>query len=161
MKPKVFEVYKNEEIIDKKAADKDNQHYLENSILKLSYKSFTQIVILGSSNFVPFMQLNTAGRRECVEDFLDIKVFSTMALMARERLRALKEQLRGFETDIDAHQFKLEAQQDKIRFMMKTDDGQVEALEKKIRDAEAEILRCELCLKQWQSDVKNSQGNDG
>ena len=154
MKPRLFEVFKNGDFIDKKAAEKDNQHYLENSILKLSYKSFTQIVILGSSNFVPFMQLNTAGRRECVEDFLDIKVFSTMALMARERLRGLKEQLRGFESDIDAHEFKLEAQQDKIRFMMKTDDGQEEALEKKIRDAETEIQRCEMCLKQWQSDVK-------
>ena len=92
MKPKVFEIFKNEEIIDSKAADKDNQNYLEQNILKLSFKSFTQIVILGSSNFVPFMQLNTVGRRDCVEDFLDIKVFSVMALMARERLRTLKEQ---------------------------------------------------------------------
>ena len=64
-KPKVFEVYKNGEQIDNKAADKDTQAYLEQNILKLSYKSFTQVVILGSSNFIPFMQLPSAGRREC------------------------------------------------------------------------------------------------
>ena len=76
-KPKVFQIFKNGEELDAKASDKDNQLYLEQNILKLSYKSFTQVVILGSSNFVPFMQLTSMARRECVEDFLDIKVFST------------------------------------------------------------------------------------
>ena len=80
MKPKLFEIFKDGELLESKAADRDNQTYLEQNILKLSYKSFTQIVILGSSNFVPFMQLPSAGRRECVEDFLDIKVFSTIIL---------------------------------------------------------------------------------
>ncbi len=104
---------------------------MNKNILKLTYKSFTQIVILGSSNFVPFMQLNSAGRRECVEDFLDIKVFSTMAVIAKERLRGLKEQLSVMEAEIDAHEFKIQNQKDKILFMVKTDDGQVEALEKR------------------------------
>ena len=62
MKPKIFEIFKNKELLDSEAADKDNQAHLEQNILKLSFKSFTQIVILGSSNFVPFMQLNSAGR---------------------------------------------------------------------------------------------------
>ena len=91
MKPKIFEVYKDGEQLENKAADRDTQTLLEQNILKLTYKSFTQIVILGSSNFVPFMQLTTAGRRECVEDFLDIKVFSTMSVIAKERLRGLKD----------------------------------------------------------------------
>ena len=159
MKPRIFEAFKNGEIIDSKAADKDNQTHIEQNILKLTFKSFTQIVILGSSNFIPFMQLNTAGRRECVEDFLDIKIFSVMGIMAKERLRGLKEQLTLIEKDIDTHEFRIETQQEKIRFMMKTDDGQVEALEKKIRDAEAEILRCEVCLKQWQFDVKEHKAH--
>ena len=66
MKPKVFRVFKNDKELDAKAADKDNQAYLENTILKMNLKTFTQVVILGSSNFIPFMQLSGQGRRECV-----------------------------------------------------------------------------------------------
>ena len=146
MKPKVFEIFKNKEILDSKAADKDNQTFLEQNILKLSYKSFTQIVILGSSNFVPFMQLNTTGRRECVEDFLDIKVFSTMSVMAKERLRGLKEQLRGIEMEIESNLFRLQVQDDKVQDMMKRDDTAVEqlksemtALGQKVTEAEKDL----------------------
>ena len=134
MKPKVFEIYKNKELLDNTAADKDHQSHLENHILKLTYKSFTQIVILGSSNFVPFMQLNTAGRRECVEDFLDIKVFSTMSIMAKERLRGLKEQLRALESDIDAHEFKVQVQQEKVEDIKSRDDKLVGELKEEIKE---------------------------
>ena len=145
-KPKIFEIFKNGESIDAKAADKDNQAFLEQNILKLSYKSFTQIVILGSSNFVPFMQLNTTGRRECVEDFLDIKVFSTMSVMAKERLRGLKEQLRGIEMEIESNLFRLQVKDDKVQDMMKRDDTAVEqlksemtALGQKVTEAEKDL----------------------
>ena len=100
MKPRLFEIYRDGELLDSKAADRDNQAYLEQNVLKLSYKSFTQIVILGSSNFIPFMQLPCAGRRECVEDFLDIKVFSAMGIIAKERLRGLKERMTFLKGDI-------------------------------------------------------------
>ena len=146
MKPKTFEIFKNGNIIDSKAADKDNQKYLEQNILKLNYKSFTQIVILGSSNFIPFMQLPVGGRREVVEDFLDIKVFSTMAIIAKERLRSLKEQLRGVEMEIDAHVFKLQVQQDKVRDMMKRDDKQVEELNTKMKKLGQELTEAEKNL---------------
>ena len=154
MKPRVFETFKNKEIIDPKANDRDNQQYLEQNILKLSFKSFTQIVILGASNFIPFMQLVPGARRECVEDFLDIKVFSTMAVLAKERLRGMKEQLSMLEKDISTHEFRLETQQDKIRFMVKSDDGQIEQLKAKIRDAEVQVLECELIMKQWVGDLQ-------
>ena len=76
MKPNIFEIIKDGESLDQSSNSIDQQKYLEQTILKLNYKSFTQIVILGSSNFVPFMQLNPQSRREVIEDLLDIRIFS-------------------------------------------------------------------------------------
>ena len=87
IKPNGFEVYKNNKMVDQDAAVKDTQKHLEQSILKLNYKSFTQVVILGSSTFVPFMQLTVPHRREVIEDLLDIKIFSNMNLLLKERVR--------------------------------------------------------------------------
>jgi len=78
IKPALFEIYKDGKLIDQLASNNDQQDWLEKQVLKLNYKSFTQIVILGSASFVPFMQLSTSHRREIVEDLLDIKVFSAM-----------------------------------------------------------------------------------
>jgi len=75
IKPNAFELYKNNKLVDQDAATKDTQKYLEQSVLKLNYKSFTQVVILGSSTFVPFMQLPAAHRREVIEDLLDEQSF--------------------------------------------------------------------------------------
>ena len=158
MKPKIFEIYKDGEQVDNKAADKDTQSHLENNILKLTYRSFTQIVILGSSNFIPFMQLNSAGRRECVEDFLDIKVFSTMSIMAKERLRGLKEQLRVLEAEMDAHAFKVEVQKEKVQDIVSRDDKEVEALQEKIKEHGQQLVRAEKelgeCLEREEFIVK-------
>ena len=87
VKPNLFEIYKNNKFIDQDAAARDTQKYLEQTVLKLNYKSFTQVVILGSSTFVPFMQLNAPVRREVIEDLLDIKVFSNMNTLLKERVR--------------------------------------------------------------------------
>ena len=76
IKPSTFEVYKNNKLVDQDAAARDTQKYLEQTVLKLNFKSFTQVVILGSSTFVPFMQLGASVRREVIEDLLDIQVFS-------------------------------------------------------------------------------------
>ena len=86
-KPNLFEVYKNNKMVDQDAAAKDTQKYLEQTILKLNYKSFTQVVILGSSTFVPFMQLGASVRREDIEDLLDIKIFSYMNTLLKDRVR--------------------------------------------------------------------------
>ena len=135
-KPKVFEVYKNGEQIDNKAADKDTQAYLEQNILKLSYKSFTQVVILGSSNFIPFMQLPSAGRRECVEDFLDIKVFSLMSGLAKERLRGLKDNGRVIVGDIGNLEYKIDLQEQRIKELETKTDSEIKTLQGKIGNAE-------------------------
>ena len=142
-KPKVFEVYKNGELLDAKAADKDNQAFLENNILKLSYKSFTQIVILGSSNFVPFMQLPAAGRRECIEDFLDIGVFSTMSVIAKERLRGLKDRLRETKGDIGNLDYKIDIQEQRIQELESAAASDTKQLERKIEECEHVIEKAE------------------
>ena len=91
-KPNVFELYKNNKMVDQDAAAKDTQKYLEQSVLKLNYKSFTQVVILGSSTFVPFMQLGASVRREVIEDLLDIQIFSNMNSLLKDRVRSAQSQ---------------------------------------------------------------------
>ncbi len=94
IKPNVFELYKNNKLVDQDAATKDTQKYLEQSVLKLNFKSFTQVVILGSSTFVPFMQLTAAHRREVIEDLLDINIFSNMNTLLKDRVRTAQSQSR-------------------------------------------------------------------
>ena len=81
--PRTFEVYQNGELLNQDAHTKDYQKVLEQNILKMNYKSFTQIVVLGSRNFVPFMQLSTNDRRTVIEDLLDIQIFSVMAALLK------------------------------------------------------------------------------
>jgi DNA repair exonuclease SbcCD ATPase subunit len=86
MKPNLFEIIKNGKLVDQDAAVKDYQSYLESSILGINYKSFNQIVVLGSATYVPFMELPASTRRDIIEDLLDIQVFSTMNLLAKDRI---------------------------------------------------------------------------
>jgi DNA repair exonuclease SbcCD ATPase subunit len=136
MKPKLFKIFRNGEELDAKAADRDNQGYLEQNILGLTYKSFTQVVILGSSNFVPFMQLACAGRRECVEDFLDIKVFSTMAVIAKERLRGLRDNLNSLKGDMSNLEYKTDLQVDRIKELKEQSETAASDLEDKMKRLE-------------------------
>jgi len=87
IKPNKFEIYVDDVMINQNANAKDYQKHLEQQILKFNYRSFTQVVILGSSTFVPFMQLNSKNRREVVEDILDIKIFSLMNLVLKTKVR--------------------------------------------------------------------------
>ena len=91
IKPNLFEIYQDGELINQDAAVRDYQEYLEKFILKLNYKSFTQIVILGSASFTPFMQLSASDRRAIIEDLLDIEIFSTMNSLVKERTATNKE----------------------------------------------------------------------
>jgi len=97
IKPNVFDIEVDGKLLDKRGDDRDNQVTLEDNILKVNYKSFTQIVILGSSTFVPFMQLSAAHRREVIEDLLDIRVFSSMNNIVKERVRAIRDELKLLE----------------------------------------------------------------
>jgi len=98
IKPNTFDIEVNGVILHKEADDRANQRILEENILKVNYKSFTQIVILGSSTFVPFMQLTTANRREVIEDLLDIRIFSAMNALIKDKIRAEKDQIKSLES---------------------------------------------------------------
>ena len=97
IKPNIFDIEVDGKMLDKRGDDRDNQSTLEDNILKVNYKSFTQIVILGSSTFVPFMQLSAAHRREVIEDLLDIRVFSSMNNIVKERVRSIRDELKLLE----------------------------------------------------------------
>tara|TARA_R100000005_G_scaffold36015_1_gene16654 strand:+ start:1112 stop:2824 length:1713 start_codon:yes stop_codon:yes gene_type:complete len=115
MKPNIFEIIKDGESLDQSSNSIDQQKYLEQTILKLNYKSFTQIVILGSSNFVPFMQLNPQSRREVIEDLLDIRIFSHMNLITKERIRQCKEDIKVYTIKKNNLEDKVEMQKNFIQ----------------------------------------------
>ena len=94
IKPNKFEIYQNNILINQDANARDYQKILEQQILKLNYRSFTQVVILGSSTFVPFMQLKARHRREVVEEILDIQIFSTMNLILKQRIKIILDDIR-------------------------------------------------------------------
>ena len=110
-KPNVFEIYLNGEMLNQEASAQEQQKHLEQSILRLNYKSFTQVVILGSSCFVPFMQLTPPNRREVIEDLLDIRIFSTMNTLLKEKVKGVKETLRECDYQYELVKQKVEMQQ--------------------------------------------------
>jgi len=114
IKPNIFEIYRGDSLLDQDAASLDQQKWLEKNVLKMNYKSFTQIVILGSSTFVPFMQLSSQNRREVIEDLLDIKIFSSMGIVIKEKIRTLKEDLKVLELKKETLKDKVEMQKEFI-----------------------------------------------
>ena len=97
IKPNIFEIWKDGNVMDQFASANDQQKWLEQNVLKMNYKSFTQIVILGSSTFVPFMQLTASNRREVIEDLLDIKIFSSMNNLIKDKIRVVREDIKTLE----------------------------------------------------------------
>ena len=114
IKPNKFEIYRNDKLLDQNASAVDQQKWLEQVVLKMNYKSFTQIVILGSSSFVPFMQLTAANRRDVIEDLLDIKIFSTMNTIIKEKLRQVKDEVRTLELSKESVTEKMTMQEEFI-----------------------------------------------
>ena len=94
IKPNIFEIWRNGNVMDQFSSAVDQQKWLEQNVLNMNYKSFTQIVILGSSTFVPFMQLTANHRREVIEDLLDIKIFSSMNSLIKDKIRGSKEEIK-------------------------------------------------------------------
>jgi DNA repair exonuclease SbcCD ATPase subunit len=115
IKPNIFEIWKSGTLINQSSHAKEYQKILEQNILKLNHKSFHQVVVLGSSSFIPFMQLNTNHRREVIEDLLDINVFSKMNIILKEQTSQLKEDIRKAGHEIDIIKSKIEAQEKYIR----------------------------------------------
>lgn len=139
IKPNIFEIWINGELQNQVAASIDQQKHLEDIILKLNYKSFTQIVILGSASFVPFMQLSTANRREVVEDLLDIKIFSAMNSILKEKIRSSNEKIKEFDIFEKSIQEKILMQTEFIEELEKRGNVKIIANQEKISNLLNEV----------------------
>mgnify|MGYP003333996187 CR=1 FL=1 len=125
IKPNVFEIYQDTVLLNQDAAVRDYQDYLERFILKLNYKSFTQIVILGSASFTPFMQLSASDRRAIIEDLLDIQIFSSMNSIVKEKLSGLKDSITQLKYDIKLVDEKINLQVQNIEENKKNNDAEI------------------------------------
>ena len=132
IKPNIFDIEINGEMRNKEADDRINQKILEDHILKLNYKSFTQIVILGSSTFVPFMQLSGSNRREVIEDLLDIRIFSAMNNLIKDKIRVKKEQIRSLDLKKDNLKDKMTMQRNFINELEKKGKSDISTSKGKI-----------------------------
>ena len=139
MKPAKFEIYQNGNLLNQPGSARDYQKQLEETILKLNYKSFTQIVVLGASTFVPFMQLTAANRREVIEDLLDISIFSSMGKLLKDRIAENKEDIRETEYQMQLVESKIETQKDYIRKLKEQSDDTIATFQNMIDESEKEI----------------------
>ena len=136
IKPNVFEVYCNDELINQNAKATDYQDVLEKNILKFNFKSFTQVVILGSASFVPFMQLSAADRRSIIEELLDIQIFSSMNNLVKDKLTNIKDQTRDNKYDMDLTSEKIKLQKQNIDEHRKHNDEEIEKKKNEIKKSE-------------------------
>ena len=122
IKPNKFEIYCNDKMVNQDANSRDYQKYLEQNILKLNYRSFTQVVILGNASFIPFMQLRSVHRREVVEEILDIKIFSLMNMLVKNQLKDVADELRDVDYNKEITEEKIGLQENYIEDLKKNKD---------------------------------------
>lgn len=146
IKPKVFEIHKNNRLLNQNSSAKDYQRMLEENILKMNYKSFTQVVILGSSSFVPFMQLPALDRRQVIEDVLDIQVFSDMNTVLKNRASIKKDEIREVESNIDLINSKISILEKHISDVREGDESKINLLKEEIETTNRVIEERELHL---------------
>jgi len=139
IKPNIFDIEVNGVPLHKEADDRANQKILEENILKVNYKSFTQIVILGSSTFVPFMQLTTAHRREVIEDLLDIRIFSAMNALIKDKIREKKDQIKSLDLKKETLKDKMKMQESFIEELESRGNANINANQEKIAKLDAEV----------------------
>ena len=133
IKPNIFKITKDGKDLNESSHAADQEKWLEQNVLKMNYKSFTQIVILGSSTFVPFMQLNGSSRREVVEDLLDIKIFSSMNNLIKEKIRMVREEVKTFELKKESLKDKSEMQESFIKELEEQGKNNIQEKNEKIK----------------------------
>lgn len=141
IKPNIFEIQSGGEVINQDAAARDYQKYLEESVLKLNYKSFTQIVILGSASFTPFMQLPPFTRREIIEDILDIQIFTTMNTVLRDKMNELKDSLNDADSKLEVLKQKATLQKEYVDTLEANKEKRVDEILGRITDGENKIVQ--------------------
>jgi DNA repair exonuclease SbcCD ATPase subunit len=139
IKPNIFDIEVNGVPLHKESDDRLNQKILEENILKVNYKSFTQIVILGSSTFVPFMQLTTAHRREVIEDLLDIRIFSAMNVLIKEKIRSRKDEIKSLELKKETLKDKVDMQRRFIEELENRGNANINSNKEKIANLDIEV----------------------
>ena len=161
IKPNVFDIVVDGKLLDKRGDDRDNQKLLEENILKVNYKSFTQVIILGASTFVPFMQLTASNRRDVIEDLLDIRVFSQMSSIVKDRIRGLREDIKILDIKRVSLRDKSEMQKNFINEITKKGESNIESKGEKIKtllfekqSLETENITTLTKLKELQSELE-------
>ncbi len=153
IKPNVFEIWKNDNLLDQAASANDQQKWLEQNVLKMNYKSFTQIVILGSSTFVPFMQLTANNRREVIEDLLDIKIFSSMNNLIKEKIRANKEDVKTLVLKKESLNDKVKMQENFIEEIESRGKENIEEKNNKIEELDQSVSKLMKDNEHYESEV--------
>jgi DNA repair exonuclease SbcCD ATPase subunit len=134
IKPNIFEIWCNGELLNQDAAARDYQSYLEESILKLNYKSFGQVVVLGSSTFVPFMQLKAGERRAVIEDLLDIQIFTVMNTLLKDKVSSNKEEIQEIKYQIDLLKNRIDSAKEHNDSIRELKEGEVAKLKEKLKE---------------------------
>lgn len=162
IKPNIFEIYCNGKMLNQEASNNDYQKILEQQILKLNYRSFTQVVILGSSTFIPFMQLKTRDRREVVEDILDIKIFSLMNFLLKHKVKEVSEELKSIEYEFSLTKDKINLQQKYIEDIKKNKEKivtekqiEVNDSQKLIEQQNKDIIKLQESIKPMEDELKD------
>lgn len=158
IKPNIFEIWQNGELLNQDAASKDYQKILEQQILKLNYKTFTQVVILGSASFVPFMQLPPGQRREVIEDILDIRIFSTMNQLLKEKAQETKDEIQRIESEIKSAKDKVESQQTLIQTISNAKAESIKAIQSKIDSNAAQISQTQSEISTIVEEINTLKG---
>lgn len=153
LKPTRFEIWRDDVLINQDSHNKEYQKILEQNILKLNHKSFHQIVVLGSSSFVPFMQLNTSIRREVIEDLLDINIFSKMNTLLKEKVSILKDTIRDNQYALELNNSKVETQKNHILELEKISESAKLNRETELNEQQTELARLEKLVEGY-TDTK-------
>ncbi len=155
IKPNIFEIWRNDSLLDQSASANDQQKWLEKNVVKMNYKSFTQIVILGSSTFVPFMQLSASNRREVIEDLLDIKIFTSMNNIIKDKIRLVREDLKTLDLKKESLTDKVDMQG---KFMEEIESRGKENIKEK--ESKIKVLNIEIDAHIEHNQLKESQVED-
>ena len=153
LNPKIFEIFKNTILLNQDAKSIDYQDILEDQILKMNYKTFTQVVILGSSSFVPFMQLNAADRRSVIENILDINIFTSMNVLLKGRILQFKETIRELNSRIETEKQKIIIQQGFIDTLQKKSTEDIKLAKDKVAQLNLEIVQLDTEISVLESDI--------
>jgi DNA repair exonuclease SbcCD ATPase subunit len=154
IKPNIFEIYQASTLLNQDSASKDYQKILEQQILKLNYKTFTQVVILGSASFVPFMQLPSTQRKDVIEDILDIRIFSTMNTLLKDKASKSKMELMNVDSAIAKSRVEVESQQKLIKTLVQSKQEYLLSVQQKITSNNDQIAKISLDISATNEKIK-------